>query len=76
MSSALVRWLALAGGVSVLALSPRAKADVFNMADPNLTSLQFVSVGQPGNAADPLTGHGAGPARKPTATKCPAGSTN
>ena len=41
--------------VAVMAAAVAARADVFNM-PPGQTSLQFVTVGNPGNAADPATG--------------------
>ena len=49
--------IALLGCVAVLASGSSAIADVFNM-DPNLTSLEFVTVGNVGNSAD-STGYGA-----------------
>ncbi len=41
--------------VAVLASAVVTRADVFNMGDQ--TSLQFVTVGDPGNTADPATGN-------------------
>ena len=49
MVGVLASVLMLANGV--------AQADVFNMPTGD-TSLQFVTVGDPGNAADPSTGYG------------------
>ncbi len=43
--------------VALVASAVSAQADVFNMPNGN-TSLQFVTVGNPGNVADPLTGYG------------------
>ena len=50
--------LAATALVSMLLAAGAARGDVFNMADPNLKSLEFVTVGDPGNAAD-TTGFGA-----------------
>ena len=53
----IVRFL-LAAALAAAAVS--ARADVFHMPSGQ-TSLQLVPVGDPGNAADPATGHGAVP---------------
>jgi formylglycine-generating enzyme required for sulfatase activity len=40
---------------------PAASADVFDMGDPNLTNLQFVTVGDPGNAPNVYKGYDGNP---------------
>ena len=56
-----MRTKATIGAVAVLLLAVgAARGDVFSMADPNLKNLEFVTVGNPGNAAD-ITGYGAVP---------------
>ena len=50
------RTITVALAASLLAAGA-ARADVFNMGDPDLKSLEFVTVGNPGNAAD-TTGYG------------------
>ncbi|MGO9113338.1 MAG: SUMF1/EgtB/PvdO family nonheme iron enzyme [Thermoguttaceae bacterium] len=52
--------VALAVAVAIVLAFGSARADVFNM-PPGQTSLQFVTVGDPGNAADPSTGFGTVP---------------
>ena len=49
--------LASAAAVFLVLTAGVARADVFNM-PTGQTSLQFVPVGDPGNAADPATGYG------------------
>ena len=49
-----LNWMVLTVALMSCAVVARA-ADVFNM-PPGQTSLQFVTVGNPGNAADPATG--------------------
>ena len=49
------RWLSGAAVVVAMLIAGSAQADVFNMTGGQ-TSLQFVTVGNPGNAADPATG--------------------
>ena len=53
----------MVAGAMMLAVGA-ARADVFNMPGGQ-TSLQFVTVGNPGNAADPSTGYGAVPLHVP-----------
>ena len=49
---------AVVAAMVIAACAGAASANVFNMGD-GLTSLEFVTVGNPGNAADPETGYGA-----------------
>jgi formylglycine-generating enzyme required for sulfatase activity len=54
-----VRGIVLGLAVAVLGTGKNAPADLFNMG-PDLTSLDFVTVGDPGNAPDVDFGNGAG----------------
>ena len=54
MSNRALAVIVLAGVMVLGVAATRAQADVFNMTGGQ-TSLQFVTVGNPGNAADPAT---------------------
>jgi sulfatase modifying factor 1 len=55
------RVASMAAVAGIAGLVRPAAGDVFDLGVPGETNLSFVTVGDPGNAADPLTGHGSVP---------------